>query len=413
VDSEEEGAEVELDSLQSFDPGELFRKLELFQPLRKAREAAEKGPPDRPAPPAAPEATTERGEAGGSGVLDAILDATQARTIDAEPGTPEEIDAFVREAVRPHLVRDDPDAKNRIAAADEVAGIRVSELLHRPPFQRMEAIWRSLVFLLSRVDTTGKVRVYLVHLPKAELARDLPPEGDPVRSRLYGLLSAPDLGNPGRKWALALGAYEFGMEAEDLGILERVAAVCREADVPWLSALEPGGEGGREAVPLAASLQEPGKAWRRLRESPGAPWLGLTYPRFLLREPYGEGSRRVKGFAFREEVRSSKDLLWGYGPILPAALLAQGFAASGWGVPPDHHLELAGMPLGNLPGDRGVSPTSLEVSLSPTDAGDLMELGIIPLVGFPDRAGVRVGGMHSVVGPTTPLASWWRSGGSP
>jgi type VI secretion system protein ImpC len=405
---DEPGGEMEFSSLQSFDPGELFQKMALFGPLREAREAARRGPAHDAGSAAPPPKSAGSSGTESANLLDAILDVTQPQGEAPPPGTPEEIEAFVREVVRPHLVRDDADAKTRISAVDEAASRKVSELLHMPSFQRLEAIWRSLVFLLSQVDTTGKVRVYLVHLPRAALDRELAQGENPRGSRLFNLLSSPQLGAPGRRWALVAGAYEFGTGAEEVGRLQRIATIARGADVPWISAIGTGGKDEDPARGLEASLDESQKDWKRFRESPEAAWLGLTYPRFLLREPYGEGPRRVKSFAFREETTSHEDLLWGQGPFLPAALLAQGFAAGGWGFRPERHLDLSGMPLGNLPGGKGVSPTSLDVPLSPGEAGQLMEMGIMPLLGFPDRAGVRVGGIHSLTGPGTTLSSWWK-----
>ena len=405
------GETLEFTSLQSFDPGEFFQKMEMYKPLREAREAAKLGRQEEVAhPEERPLETPGTEEAGGANLLDAILDVTQPSREAPPPGTPEEIEAFVREVVRPHLVRDDSDAKTRIAAVDQAASLRVSDLLHTEAFQRLEALWRSLVFLLSRVDTTRKVRVYLVHLPREELERDLSPEADPRRSRLFDLLGSPELGAPGRRWAVAAGAYRFGSDADEVGLLARIAGIAQAADVPWISAIDPTPSAGDEGPgsSLERWISDPGDAWQSFRRSPEAAWMGLTHPRFLLREPYGEATRRVRGFGFEEKVESWDHLLWGDGPFLPVALLAQGFASDGWGFPTERHLDLGGMPLGNIPGGVGVSPTSMEVSLSPGEARRLMEEGIMPLVGFSERAGIRVGGIHPLSGPGRRLEGWWR-----
>ena len=403
------GEELEFTGLQDFDPGELFLKQALFGPFREAREAARIGVSEKGATPESPPESPGPGSPGSGGLLDAILEVTQPSGGTPPPGTPEEIEAFVRQVVRPHLVRDESDTRARIAAVDEAASLRVSDLLHQEAFQRLEAIWRSLVFLLSRVDTTGKVRVYLVHLPREELERDLARNAEPLRSRLFDLLASPQLGAPGRRWALVAGAYRFGVDDGEVEVLRNLATIGQAADVPWISAIDPrrgrGGEGSDSS--LERWLSDPQEAWHGLRESPEAAWLGLTYPRFLLREPYGDATRRVRAFDFRETVETPDHLLWGDGPFLPAALLAQGFVEGGWYFHPQAHLDLGGMPLGNIPLGAGVSPTSTEGSSGPREARKLMEMGIMPLVGFPERAGVRVGGIHPAAGPERRLAGWW------
>jgi len=405
----EEGEEVVFSSLEGFDPVELFQKLAIFGPFREAREAARTGRPETGQPEMAP-GLPRIEERGDGDLLNAILDVTQPSVEAPEPGTSEELDAFVKEAVRPHLVRDDRDAKNRVAAVDEAASLRLSEILHAGSFQQLEAIWRSLVFLLSRIDTTGKVRVYLIHLPRPELERDLSENEDPVRSRLYDLLSAAELGAPGRRWALATGAYQFGSDPLEITLLERLARVAQAADVPWISAARPAwaDESELHRQQGRSRFTAPPAAWTRFRTRPEAAWLGLTFPRFLLREPHGKAHRRGRVLDFRETTTSHTHLLWGLGPFLPAALLAQGFAAEGWGFPPENHLDVGGMPLGELQEDLGGSLSPVELSLSPGEVQMLMETGLMPLLGFPERAGIRMGGIHSVSASESSLAAWWR-----
>jgi hypothetical protein len=38
----------------------------------------------------------------------------------------------------------------------------------------------------------------------------------------------------------------------------------------------------------------------------------------------------------------------------------------------------------------------------------MVEQGVMPLVGFPERAGVRIGGIHPVSGARFAFQAWWR-----
>ena len=206
------------------------------------------------------------------------------------------------------------------------------------------------------------------------------------------------------------GVYGFQFAPNDIGLLERIARVAQAADVPWISSIQPEAPGDEcpEGRSLEVGFQDPPEEWIRLRDSPEAAWLGLTYPRFLVREPFGGSRRRSKTFDFRERVTSPGHFLWGDGAILCAALLAQGFVAEGLGFRPENHLELGGMPLGGLREESGAPSTPVETRLSVTMAEDLAGLGLIPLLGFPERAGIRVGGFHSVAPPRASLAAWWK-----
>jgi type VI secretion system protein ImpC len=322
-----------------------------------------------------------------------------------KPGTKEELDAFIREAVRPHLIKTDADLPTRLAAVDEEASALMSSLLHSQAFQRVESLWRSVVALLARIDTSSKVRAYLVHLPKSLMEQDLSESGDPLQSKLHHLLSEPDLGVAGRRWAVAVGGYDFGTTPDDIQLLERIAGVAQAADVPWFSSIhpEPFVGSGQEAD-LGMAIEGLPVEWERFRERREAAWMGLTYPRFLVREPYGSSRRHSKVFDFKERVETGTDLLWGYGAFLCAALLAQGFAESEWRFRPENHLDLGGMPLAGL----GGSATSVEVGLNVTAARHLIEVGLIPLLGVPQRAGIRLGGFHSVASTGAPFRAWWR-----
>ncbi len=404
-DEDGHGEAMVLSSLQSLDPGEIFQNADRFASWREARERAKSGEdpfqvPDNPVPPlSSPEVED------GAGLLDSILDSAQPHTPAPEPGSPEEIQAFAREVVRPHLVKDDSDIKTRVAAVDEAISRAMSALIHTASFQRVEAIWRSVVFLLSRLDATGKVRVYLVHLPKERLARDLAQGSSSAPRHLRDLLRSPQLGVPGRRWSMVVGAYDLAFTANDIHLLAEMAPLAREADVPLITSL--GLPGDDESAPREGE-EDPGLRWGALRASPSASWLGVTYPRFLLREPFGEGAKQVKPFHFKEETPSRDAFLWGSGAFVAATLLAQSLLEGHRAPGSDSGLELLGMPHGSLQEGSEEPPSSLEFPLTPDDVRTFLGIGVMPLFAIPGRASVRLGGFQSVMEPRNSLSAWWR-----
>lgn len=415
--------ELELATLHDFDPLALYRRSNLFHPFREARDAARKEGSEAGQPAAEGDPRPPLPADGGSpdrrGLLDAVLDATEPAPPPTGPipGTKEDLEAFVKAAVRPHLVPNDTDEKARVAAVDEAAGRCLSNLLHTRGFQDLESLWRSLAFLLSRADTTGKVRVYLAHVPQPVLEAELESSEDLARSRLYELLSSPPPGPPGRRWAVAVGAYGFGPRIRDVDLLTDIARIARAAEVPWFSDvrfrelpfLEHPPD---EPTPGAGSLEgfsfEPlPDEWQRLRETPEATWVGLTCPRFLVREPHRGSEKGGKEPELRETVGAWQDFLWGPGAFLVASLLADGYAREGWGFAPERSLDLGGMPMGAPEGESGSEARSVETSLSPRSAQRLMDVGVIPVLGFPQRAGIRIGGIHPLAAPRTTIRGWW------
>lgn len=421
------GARVDLQRLEDLHPDQLFRRHPLFQELRQARAAAEKGPAEPPtddpgprasgdADPGDPADAESPGE--GRGLLDSIVEEGSGAPEGGESGAMDpDLREFVRKIVRPHIVRSDPDRAARVASVDRAASDLMRVVLHDPGFQELESLWRSVVFLLSNTDTSGKVRTYIVDVSRAELAADLR-EGGPGRSRLARLLSEPDPGPPGGRWGVAVGAYTFGggeTGGDSPEVVEGIAALARAADVPWISGAHPRlpGLDALEPSPDAAGRREPWPdGWARIPECEGASWLGLALPRFLVREPYGEdSSRRCRAFEFREEPADGgspgpRPLLWGNPAFLPAVLLARAFARSGWRFRQEDELDVGQMPI--APGGGGdTTPVLTEERLTREQAAYLAASGFIPLVAFPREARIRAAGVRSVASAGRRLSAWW------
>lgn len=389
---ERDAEEIRFSGLEDFRPEKLFHRLGRFAPYRQVLQEART---ERPSPPP-PQP--------GGGVLDAILDVAEPPSEDTLPRDQEELEAFVRAVVRPHLVRPDEEGPKRLAQAEEAVSAPISSLLHQPDFQALESIWRSLVFLLSRVDTSGKVRVYAVNVPREALEKDLLGRPDLSGARLLDLLTAPDLGAATGRWSLVVGAYSFSLKPGDIDLLARIASLANEAQVPWLSSLAPAASGGSAASWPDRIPTE----WQSLRRRPESTFLALTYPRFLVREPYGGGGRLTKGLRYRETVSSPDHLLWGYGAFLKAALMAQGFAAQGRGFRDEDWAELGGMAQAQPWSGKHEAPVSTEADVDVHRARQILESGVAPLVPFPARAAIRLGWQGSVSAANTPLAGWWR-----
>jgi type VI secretion system protein ImpC len=248
-----ESLQLTFQTLEDFHPDSLFTRLPIFEELRDAREAVQDGRPtpwgeDQGGAAGGAEGRTSAGRqldageadsgtgddapSGVADVLDRILAESAARPDSSSTMGPDrELREFVQEIVEPHRVRPTPDRSAELAAIDEASGALMRHVTGQDAFRTLEALWRSVVFLLSRIDTSSKVRVYLIDVSRTELERTLAAADDPTRSRLYHLLSAPDLGPVATRWAVAIGAYTFCDSPADATLASRVARVAAAAGV--------------------------------------------------------------------------------------------------------------------------------------------------------------------------------------
>src|SRR5437764_1143778 len=61
----------------------------------------------------------------------------------------------------------------RIKQIDELLSVQLNEILHHPDFQKLEASWRGLRYLLDQSETSDKLKIKVLNVSKKELLRDL------------------------------------------------------------------------------------------------------------------------------------------------------------------------------------------------------------------------------------------------
>ena len=86
--------------------------------------------------------------------------------------------------------------------------------------------------------------------------------------------------------------------------------------------------------------------WRALRDQPESAYVGLVWPRFLLRTPYGLESQPIEAFRYEEipEPEENPQLLWGNSAFLCATLIAESFSRSGWDMQLQDVTEIENLP---------------------------------------------------------------------
>lgn len=386
--------------LEDFHPDRLYASARLFQTLaelrRRLSDPAAFGEAVRQLQPEPPPEVTEL-TAGG--LLEKAVEASEAQAAAAAVRDP--LLEYVRRLVAPY-VQPRPDARQTelLARLDQAVGALMRAVLHQPAFQALEAAWRAVFFLVRRLETDGRLRIYLLDVSRQELAADLAAE-DLTETGLHRILVEQAIGTlGGEPWSVVAGNYVFQVSREDARLLARLAKLASQAGAPFLA------EAGAEPPEPGAA-----QAWKALRSMPEAAWIGLALPRFLLRLPYGRQTDPIESFDFEEMPAAPQHgwYLWGNPAFACVYLLARAFLNWGWEMRPGMVQDIEGLPAHfyEQEGETRMTPCA-ELLLSEQAVEEILELGFMPLISIKNRDVVRLARFQSIADPPRALAGPWR-----
>jgi type VI secretion system protein ImpC len=217
----------------------------------------------------------------------------------------------------------------RIAQIDHLLSLQLNEVLHNPKFQKMEASWRGIWYLMENSETGVNLKLKVFNATKKEVLRDLQrvPEFD--QSQMFKKVYEQEFGVfGGEPFACILGDYEFGRGSEDIEFLERMSAVAAAAHAPFISAAS------AELMNLESftQLDTPRDMAKIFRMSEDSRYVCLTLPHILMRVPYGKDNRSVDAFNYEEGVTGEdhSQYLWGNAAYALGARITNAFARYGW-----------------------------------------------------------------------------------
>ena len=281
----------------------------------------------------------------------------------------------------------------RVAQIDHLVSIQLTEVLHHPDFQRLEASWRGLHYLLRATRKAAGVKIKVLNISQKELLAQF----QRARERHDDSLSRKVLdqagGTPGAEpYSLLIGDYSIGRQPDNAELMERMARMGAAAHAPFLASAAPDllgldGFGGlADAFRLGHAFDGTEYAkWNSLRAGAESRYIGLVLPRMLLRLPYGRDSAPVESFGFEERGVDTPAgaFLWGSAVWAFAARAAADFDRYGWfGATrgPKDAGEVAGLPVHTYRSDYGLGTAGpTEVSVSDARYVELRSLGLIPL----------------------------------
>jgi type VI secretion system protein ImpC len=237
---------------------------------------------------------------------------------------------------------------------ESLINFQINRVLHDKNFYEMEQVWRSLENLVRNVNFKKDIEVLLLDVTKEELREDVDTNRvDISKSALFKQVYIDEYDQYGGfPFSSMVGLYEFDSSADDIDMLELLGKVANASHAPFIASVSPRFFRGRktaaeisELKDIEGELQHPQYGlWNKFRDTEYAAYVGLTFPRFILRMPYDPDSNRVRSLPFfKEDVhigtgeedpeppdRNADGYLWGSAAVLMARNLAKSFETSGW-----------------------------------------------------------------------------------
>lgn len=198
----------------------------------------------------------------------------------------------------------------RIAQIDQLISDQLNEIMHAEAFQKLEASWRGLNYLVQNSETGTDLKLRVLPATKKELTNDLEKAVEFDQSALFKKIYEQEFGTfGGHPYSVLVGDYEFGRHPQDMALLEKISNVAAAAHAPFISAASPklfdlnsfvemGNPRDLSKIFESSELVK----WRSFRDSEDSRYVTLTLPHVLMRLPYGPNTVPVDAFQFVEDV---------------------------------------------------------------------------------------------------------------
>ena len=284
-----------------------------------------------------------------------------------------------------------------IAEIDKKLTDQVNLILHNERFQQLESAWRGLHHLVSNTETDEMLKIRVMNISKKDLGKTLKKYAGAAwdQSPLFKKLYEEEYGQlGGEPYGCLVGDYYFDHTPGDVQLLSQMSQVAAAAHAPFIAGAGPtlmGMDSWQELAnprDLAKIFGAPDyAAWRSLRESDDAKYVGLAMPRFLARLPYGAKTNPVEEFEFEEDTTGGNHARysWANAAYAMAININRAFKMYGWctsirGVESGGAVE--GLPVHTFPSDDGgvdmKCPT--EIAISDRREAELANCGLMPLI---------------------------------
>lgn len=180
------------------------------------------------------------------GLLETVIKETNiGRDVEQKAGSRKQIATFVEEVMKGTIEKyKDKDTEAmigaRIAEIDELLTRQLNFVLHAPEFQKLEASWRGLHYLVSQTETSQSLKIRVMNASQKDILRNMESASDFDQSALFKKVYESEYGMfGGAPFGVMIGDYEFNRTSQDIALLEQLSHVAAAAHAPFLTAASP------------------------------------------------------------------------------------------------------------------------------------------------------------------------------
>ncbi len=334
-----------------------------------------------------------------AGLLDQIIeDGRLAREESQRDRAKDLIGEFVAQVMDGEItVSKDTEAmiNERISEIDRLISAQLNEVMHHEEFQKLEASWRGLAYLVDKTETGERMKLRVMNVSKKDLLKDMEKASEFDQSSLFKKIYEEEFGMfGGASYGAIIGDYQFSNHPQDIALLSKISQVAAAAHAPFLSAAAPElfnfdsftelGE-PRDMAKIFQGVEY--AKWKAFRESEDSRYVALAMPHILIRLPYGRDNVPVEAFDFEEKVDGTdhNQYLWGNAAYALGTRLTESFAKYSW-CAAIRGVEGGGLvqdlPVHTFKTDEGDVALKCPTEIAITDRREkeLADLGFVPLV---------------------------------
>jgi type VI secretion system protein ImpC len=287
-----------------------------------------------------------------------------------------------------------------VSKADAAIEERLMVVLRQPRFREIERNWLMLSQIVGAIEGDN-IQVDVLDVTKEELAEDIRDNSNHIMgSAMFQRMYVGEFDRfGGIPFSSMITLFEFDpsdvKQDGDLQFLTGLGRLAGHCHAPVVGAVAPQffGIGSFDELSGLADLERVlerpkyGK-WNAFRDTHEAAYVGLTMPRYLLREPHSLGDEARMRFA--EVINKTDDYLWGNAAALFAQNMIRSFEISKWCQHvrgPEGGGRIRGLPAPVITGSDGVSEEQPAVDAAIPDYRELQlaNAGFIALVSKKDQ----------------------------
>jgi len=283
-----------------------------------------------------------------------------------------------------------------IAEIDKKLSEQINLILHHEEFRSLEGSWRGLHHLVNNTETDETLKIRVFNISKKDLGKTIKKFKGTAwdQSPLFKKLYEDEFGMPGgQPFGSIIADYYFDHSPPDVEILSGMTQIAAAAHAPVITAPAPtllnmdSWQELSDPRDLTKIFGTPEyAAWRSLRESEDAKYLGMAMPRFLARLPYGSKTSPVEEFDFEEDTDGAdhNKYAWANAAYAMGTNITRAFKLYGWcsrirGAESGGMVE--GLPCHTFPTDDGGVDMKCPTEIAITDRreAELAKNGFMPL----------------------------------